>query len=76
MTRRQPVQSATHRCECGARVPVVRETPYEYAWRCGCGRAGLIAWAHANPAPQWDEREADLFGNNARPVAAPELEAV
>ena len=151
MTRRQSVQTATHRCECGARVPVVCETPamsmtlsvpddvrltegpplnagvlalvtfmqnggepppitvvwingyyrvvdgrhrwtahmllglrtiqaevltigpigppYEFAWRCGCGRAGLIAWAHANPAPQWAEPEADLFGNCGGAIA-------
>jgi len=44
-------------------------TAYEFSWRCACGRAGVIAWAHAHPPPQLDEAQRcqqgalDLFSN-------------
>lgn len=49
MTTRE--QSATYLCECGQRPPVERESDYEFRWRCRCGRAGVLSWAHADPPP-------------------------
>ena len=49
----EPTQAPTHRCECGRTVPVVAVTTYEFDYRCPCGRAGRIAWAHAAEPPLW-----------------------
>lgn len=36
---------------CGRAVPVTSRTAYEFDWRCPCGCAGTVAWAHAAPPP-------------------------
>lgn len=58
--KKSPKQDAFHRCECGRSALCVPTTPFEFEWRCLCGRAGLIAWAHANPPPIFDARFKDV----------------
>jgi hypothetical protein len=54
MPAKAPTQPATIRCEaCRALVRVVAQSPYEFTYRCACGRGGVIAWAHAAPPPQF-----------------------
>jgi hypothetical protein len=49
-----PAQRQTDRCDCGRSVPVMATaSPYEFDWRCVCGRAGTISYAHASPPPVW-----------------------
>lgn len=48
------IQQPTIRCACGRSVPVtVTASPYEFEWACGCGRSGVVSWAHASPPPTW-----------------------
>lgn len=52
-------QSAEHRCEdCGKLCAVSQSSPYEFDWRCACGNAGSISWAHANEPPSFKAVEA------------------
>ncbi len=45
-------QRRVHRCDCGRDVQVTpTDSPFEFEWRCACGQARLISWAHANPSP-------------------------
>ncbi len=48
-----PAQKPDHRCEhCGLLSLVIKITPWEFEYRCPCGKAsGVISWAHANPPP-------------------------
>ena len=54
-------QSAAHRCDCGAKVPVAPMTAYEFTWRCRCGRAGVISHAHAADPPMFQPAQSTLF---------------
>ncbi len=47
-----PTQSAMHHCDrCGHDSPYTQESPYEFAYACPCGEAGVISWSHAAPPP-------------------------
>jgi len=54
-----PRQKPTYRCDCGRNVPVVPESLHEFAWRCECGRAGVISWSNEEPPPDF-EHQADI----------------
>lgn len=58
-----PRQLPYHIAECGARVPVRQMSPWEFAWACSCGEAGVISWAHAAPPPRFEvaAKEPSLF---------------
>ena len=48
------IQLPEERCDfCGALVPVIALTAYEFTARCPCGSAIQFAWARVNPPPQW-----------------------
>ncbi len=45
---------------CGAKARVTRLTDYEFELDCKC--KSLVSWAHANPAPEFEEsRQVELF---------------
>lgn len=50
-----------HIADCGARCQVRQVSPYEFAWSCSCGEAGVISWAHAEPPPTFDPPARTLF---------------
>ena len=60
------VQQSTFRCECWRACRVEPQTPYEYNWRCACGRAGSISWAHIDDPPESEADTPGLF--DAAPV--------
>lgn len=56
-------QETVHRCDCGRKCLVERKTRYEFDWRCECGAAGRLAWAHAKLPPLFEDQpvQAELF---------------
>lgn len=57
-------QLPTRTCDaCAADVPVTpAEGGYEFEWRCQCGLAGSISWAHSSPPPTFEAaRQGNLF---------------
>jgi len=54
MTKPPPSQLPYHIAECGARCQVRQTSPYEFEWRCSCGEAGVISWAHAEKPPLFE----------------------
>jgi hypothetical protein len=42
---------------------VYRTTAYEFEWRCECGAAGTLAWAHAKLPPLFEDqpKQPELF---------------
>lgn len=58
-------QPLTEPCDrCGARCAVTQESPWEFAWSCACGAAGVVSWAHVSAPPEFD-RELPLFAERA-----------
>lgn len=54
-------QEPTHRCEdCGADVPVVPMSAYEFDYRCGCGYWGTVSWSHASAPPTFHGQAVQL----------------
>lgn len=59
-------QASTLRCDCGRQADVVpTESPWEFDWRCVCGWAGSISWAHAHPPPVFRGETLPLFADEA-----------
>lgn len=57
-------QQPSKRCDCGGHAVVTAtESPWEFDWRCVCGRKGWLSWNHAHPAPQFTPLvvQPDLF---------------
>lgn len=49
-------QQAIGRCDhCGAAFTFTPDerSPWEFHYRCGCGFAGTVSWAHRNPPPEF-----------------------
>lgn len=65
-------QAAIGRCDhCGAAFTVTPDpgSPWEFHYRCGCGDAGTVSWAHKFPPPAFEAAagptQAGLFSDVA-----------
>jgi hypothetical protein len=57
-----PIQPRTRPCACGGTAEVsATVSPYDFTYVCRCGRAGVVSWAHAKPAPRFEAP--DLFND-------------
>lgn len=55
------VQKDQRSCECGQLAAVITTpSPWEFEYKCACGRHGTISWAHSAPPPRF-EAQLKLF---------------